>query len=197
MSATCGYMGRDELNACGFRAIGAGVQIDRSCCILCPENITLGSNVRIDAFTTLACSSTGFLSIGSYVHVGGYCYIAASHGVEIADFAGLSQGCRVYSASDDYSGEFMTNPTVPISLRHVEAGVVRLGRHAIVGSGSVIMPAVSIGEGTAVGALSFVAKSLDQWSIYFGSPARKVGPRADRAATLEREALALGIISLP
>jgi galactoside O-acetyltransferase len=59
------------------------------------------------------------------------------------------------------------------------------------------MPAVSIGEGTAVGALSFVAKSLDQWSIYFGSPARKVGQRADRAATLEREALALGIISLP
>lgn len=188
------YITGPDLVEYGFRSVGEDVLIDSTAIIVGAQNISIGSHVRIDAFTSLICSADDDFAIGSYVHIGAYSYIAASHGVLIDDFAALSQGCRLYSASDDYSGESMTNPTVPESLRNVESGLVHIRRHAIIGSGSVVMPGVSIGEGTAVGALSFVNRSLDPWTIYFGSPVRRLGPRSQRAAAIEREALAKGLI---
>lgn len=62
-------------------------------------------------------------------------------------------------------------------------------KHVIIGSGSVILPSVEIKEGTAVGALSLVNKSLDEWSIYVGSPARKVNKRSTKILDLEKEFL--------
>jgi len=188
------YITGADLSEYGFRSVGEDVLIDSTAIIHGVHNISIGSNVRIDAFTSLICSTDGHLAIGSYVHIGAYSYIAASHGVAIDDFASLSQGCRLYSASDDYSGESMTNPTLPMALRNVESGFIHIRRHAVIGSGSVVMPGVTIGEGTAVGALSFVNRSLDPWTVYFGSPARRLGPRSQRAAAVEREALAKGLI---
>ena len=62
-------------------------------------------------------------------------------------------------------------------------------KHVIIGSGSVILPSVEIKEGTAVGALSLVNKSLDELSIYVGSPARKVNKRSTKILDLEKEFL--------
>ena len=40
----------------------------------------------------------------------------------------------------------------------------------IIGSGSIVMPNITLEEGVAVGALSFVNKNLKEWAIYFGYP---------------------------
>lgn len=106
--------------------MGEDVLIDSTAIIVGAQNISIGSHERIDAFTSLICSADGYSAIGSYVHIGAYSYIAASHGVVIDDFAALSQGCRLYSAPDDYSGEAMTNATLPVSLRIVESGLVHI-----------------------------------------------------------------------
>ena len=68
----------------------------------------------------------------------------------------------------------LTNPMVPKELSEVIIKPVLIGRHVIIGSGSVILPGVNIGEGSAVGALSLVTKSLDEWGMYFGAPAKKL-----------------------
>jgi acetyltransferase-like isoleucine patch superfamily enzyme len=84
----------------------------------------------------------------------------------------------VYTASDDYLGDSLTNPTVPEEYRgSVQRGPVRLGKHSIIGAGAVILPGASIGEGTAVGALSLVVAPLKPWIIASGSPARPRGER--------------------
>ena len=62
-----------------------------------------------------------------------------------------------------------------------------LKKHAIIGSGSVILPGVTIGTGTSVGALSFIHISLDSWSVYFGVPAQKVNKRFDKLVQLEKK----------
>ena len=49
-----------------------------------------------------------------------------------------------------------------------------MGRHVIIGSGSVVFPGVKIAEGCSVGALSLVNKSTEPWGIYVGNPARRV-----------------------
>ena len=43
---------------------------------------------------------------------------------------------------------------------------VKLGKHVIVGSGSVVLPGAELGEGVAVGAISFVSRSLEPWDLF-------------------------------
>ena len=67
----------------------------------------------------------------------------------------------------------------------MKAAPVSLGRHVIVGSGSVILPGVVVGEGSSVGALSLVTKSLEPWGVFFGAPVRRLKSRSQRLLALE------------
>ncbi|MDS0801701.1 acyltransferase [Burkholderia cenocepacia] len=187
-----GYWTEEDLPKFGFADVGANVRVAKNCTIIGLENISLGSNVRIDGPTVIAASA-GYVRIGSYVHIGGMTFIAGAGGVEIEDFAGLSQGVRIYSASDDYSGNALTNPTVPSKFLNVTKAPVTLGRHVIIGSGAVILPGCSIGEGSSVGALSLVTKSLESWGVFFGAPAKRIKRRSKRL--LELEGALLGSLS--
>ena len=95
----------------------------------------------------------------------------------------------MYAISDDYSGESLTNPMIPTKYKNLNTGKVVLRKHVIVGSASVILPGVEIKEGTSVLALSLVNKSLDEWSIYVGIPAKKINNRSKRILELEKEFL--------
>lgn len=184
-----GYYSEAELADAGFRSLGRNVRIARNCTILGLENISIGDNVRIDGYCTFVANGDGWLRIGSYIHVGGYCLLSAGSGIELKDFSGLSQGVRLYSRSDDYSGVHLTNPTIPPEFTGVHEGTVTLGRHVILGSGTIVMPGVEVGEGSAVGANSLLNKSLDPWGIYFGSPAKRVKSRTKNLLELEKSLL--------
>lgn len=182
-----GYYNEDDLHGAGFKALGRNVQIAKNCTIIGLENIEIGDNVRIDGYCSIIVVGGGWLRLGSYIHIGGYCLLSAGDGIEMNDFSGLSQGVRIYSGTDDYSGEFLTNPTVPEEFKSITRGEVIIGRHVIIGSGSVILPKVSIGDGVSVGALSLVNKSLESWGVFFGSPVRRLRDRSKRLLDLERK----------
>lgn len=180
-----GYYSEDEIRNY-FKSVGKNVLVSKNCTIIGAENIEIGDNVRIDDYCCImATGDEASLKIGSYVHIAAYCYISAKNGVVMEDFTGISQGVRIYSNSDDYSGAFLTNPTVPEKFTNATGGTVTLKKHAIVGSGSVILPRVTIHEGTSVGALSLVTKDLKEWSIYFGSPAKRLKARYKNLLDLE------------
>ncbi len=178
----------DELQTVGFRSLGTNVSIHEDVNIHGVENISLGSNVRIDAFVNII--ATGPIEIGSYVHIGSYCLLSGGEGISMGDFTALSQGVKIFSRSDDYSAKSLGNPTVPDKYKTIKRGKVTLNRHVAIGAGSVILPGVSIGEGSSVGALSLVGGSLPAWGIYFGSPVRKVADRARDLLELEKQLLA-------
>jgi acetyltransferase-like isoleucine patch superfamily enzyme len=180
-----GYFDETELRQFGFRLLGSNVRIARTCTIVGSENVAVGSHVRIDDYCSIIAAGTGWARIGSFVHIGAYSLLAASAGIELEDFSGLSQGVRIYSSTDDYSGNHLTNPTVPEKYRGMAQGPVHLGRHVIVGSGSVILSNLSLGEGVAIGALSVVRKNVQPWSICSGSPLKKLRPRSRRLLELE------------
>ncbi|MFG6584640.1 acyltransferase [Sulfitobacter sp. 1A12779] len=195
-----GYAASTELRELGIGSVGANVHIARNCTIIGYERLKIGDNVRIDGPTTILVGSSSELMIGSFVHISAGCHLAASVPLEMADFAGLSQGVRIFTATDDYSGETLTNPMVPRAYKKVQSGPVRLGRHVIVGTGSVILPGVNIGDGTSVGAMSLVTKSLPQWSLCMGTPCRPVRERMRTLLELEKklfEDIAAGSTSLP
>lgn len=183
-----GYYQSDELRQFGFKKVGNNVKIAKNCTIIGLQNIELESNIRIDDCVTLAVHS-GFLKVGSYVHIGGGSYLGCAGGVTLSDFSGLSQGSRVYSCSDDFTGAALTNPTVPKEYLNLRVAPVFLGRHVIVGSSSIILPGVEIGEGSAVGALSLVLRSLEEWGVYYGNPARLLKGRSRQLLAFEKELL--------
>ena len=107
-----GYLASAELRQLGFREVGENVRIARHAPIIGLGNIRIGNNVRIDDHVVMAAAS-GDISIGDHIHIGACAYLGAMGGITLGDFSTLSQGVRIYSGSDDYSGEHLTNPTVP------------------------------------------------------------------------------------
>ena len=185
-----GYATTDELRSFNFSHVGDNVMIARNCTLIGLENIHIDDNVRIDGYTTISAAS-GHCCIGRNIHIGGTSHLACSGGIELADFVNLSQGVRIYTVSDDYSGSAMTNPTVPKQFTNVSVAPVTLGKHVIVGSGSVVLPGSELGEGVAVGALSLVNRSLDPWGVYGGIPVRLIKARSKDLLDAERRYLNL------
>lgn len=174
-----------ELQSAGFRSLGTNVAIHEDVNIYGVENISIGSNVRIDAYVTII--ATGPVEIGSYIHIASYSLLSGGAGIAMHDFSAISHGVKVYSRNDDFSGKTLTNPTVPAEFTGVKEGPVTIGRHVIVGAGTVIMPNVKIGEGSCVGSQCLVGTSLPEWGVYFGSPLRKMGQRSQDLLELETE----------
>lgn len=57
----------------------------------------------------------------------------------------------------------------------------------IIGTGSVILPGVTLHEGVAIGALSLVNKNCEAFGIYAGTPARYIGDRKKELLMLEKD----------
>lgn len=166
-----------ELNSLGFKFVGENVLVSRKASIYGIQNISIGDNSRIDDFCVLSSSGNGNIKIGKNVHIAVYSSLIGQEIIEINDFANISSRVSVYSSSDDFSGDWMTNPTVPDEFTNVVSKPVILNKHVIIGSGSVILPGVILDEGVAVGALSLVTKKFKANVIISGVPARVIKER--------------------
>ncbi len=186
-----GYYHEDELRDFGFKSVGRDVRVARNCTIIGLENISLGDHVRIDGFTAMIAAH-GAIEIGSHVHITLHCLLAGGGRLVMEDFSGLSQGSRIYTRIDDYSGEHLTGGTVPAEYLGTITAPVTVGRHAIIGAGSTVLPGVTIGEGSAVGANSLVKSDLEPWGVYVGCPVRRVKARSRKLLEMEKKLLASG-----
>ncbi|WP_242445489.1 hypothetical protein [Chromatium okenii] len=72
----------------------------------------------------------------------------------------------------------------------VKHAPVTIGKHVIVGAGSIILPGSSLEEGVAVGALSLIKGRCKEFGVYFGSPAKRISERKKDILRLESEFLA-------
>ncbi len=184
-----GVYDHDSLRAMGFKALGEGVRVSDKASIYGASRISLGAYCRIDDFCVLSAGEGGIF-VGRNVHIAVMCSLIGQGRIQLSDFCGISSRVSIYSSNDDYSGEFMTNPTIPEQYTKVVHRGVTLHRHVIIGSGSVVLPGVTIGEGAAVGALTLVAKDLEPFGIYAGQPLKKIKVRSTRLLELEKLFLA-------
>ena len=176
------YLTDEQMNACGFRHLGRHVKISDKASIYDPERISIGDYSRIDDF----CVVSGNLVIGSYCHITPMCLLAGGlPGIELADFCTLAYGVKIFAQSDDYSGQTLTNSLIPKKYKNEILQLVRLGRHVIVGAGSVIFPGADIAEGCAIGAMSLIRTSTKAWGMYAGIPARRIKERSRNLLELE------------
>jgi acetyltransferase-like isoleucine patch superfamily enzyme len=180
------FLTSEQLAATGFKKLGRNVKISDKAVIYNPELVEIGDHSRIDDF----CVVSGKITIGRNVHVAVFCNLAGgSEGITLDDFSGLAYGCQVFSQSDDYTGGTLTNPTVPARFKKEHKAAVRIGRHCIIGTSSLVFPGVHLGEGCSVGALAMVTKSTEPWGVYTGAPARRFKERKRDLLALEKEYL--------
>jgi galactoside O-acetyltransferase len=180
------YYNENDLHNEGFASLGKNIHISTTCTVVGTKKILIGDNVRIDGYTTIIAVDENIV-IGSNIHIGSGSLLIGKSGILMEDYSCLSHGVQIFTVSDDYSGEYMTNPMIPERLKKTHKGRVSIGRHVIIGSGSIILPNVRIGEGVAVGALSLVNKDLAPWGIYAGIPAKLLRERSMRILELEKE----------
>jgi len=98
------------------------------------------------------------LRLGYRTDIGAFTYINAKNGIIIEDYAQIGSHCSIYSVStiDDKKGE------------------VVLKRNSRIGSHSIIMPGVTVGENSIVGAFSFVNKDVPDNVLALGIPVKVI-----------------------
>jgi len=96
------------------------------------------------------------LKLGYKTDIGAFTYINAQNGVVIEDYVQIGSHCAIYSVSTIDNKE----------------GQVTLKKNCKIGSHSVIMPGVTVGENSIIGACSFIKKNIPANVIAFGVPAK-------------------------
>lgn len=171
---------REELENIGFPKIGNNVLVSRFARFYNVSGISIGNDVRIDDF----CILSGKITLCNNIHISAFCALYGSNGIIMNDFSGLSPRTTIFSASDDFSGEYMVGPTIPDEFRNIHGGTVNIGKYVQIGAGSIVFPDVNIGDGVSVGAMTLINKSLDSWTIYAGIPARILKKRSQKMVEL-------------
>ncbi|MBR1617243.1 acyltransferase [bacterium] len=158
----------DELKKLNLKSYGKNVLISKKCSIYSPETLEIASNVRIDDF----CIISGNIKIGNYVHIGAFCALYGKFGIQIGNFCGISPRSSLFSATDDFSGDYMISPMVPEELVRVHGGKITMENYSQIGANSTVMPDITLKEGAVSGACSFINKNLEEWTINKGIPVR-------------------------
>lgn len=180
------YLSRSELESLGFKSLGKNVKISDKASIYNHSDIEIDDNSRIDDF----CVISGKVKIGKYVHIAPFCLVAGGEkGIIMEDFSGLAYKVQVFTQSDDYSGETLTNPTIPRRFKKEIKKEIYIGKHVIIGAGSIVLPGVHLAEGCSVGAMSLIRKSTESWGIYLGNPAKRIKNRKKDLLLLETQFL--------
>jgi galactoside O-acetyltransferase len=157
------YYSEIQLKKLGFKRIGKNVRISNSCKFYSFKG-EVGNNTRIDDYSIFK----GQIYIGSNVHISSFCYLAAVGGkIIIGDLTGISNKVSIYAVTDDFVGDFLTNPTVSEKFKNVTKGEVTIGKNVSIGSHCLILPNVSIGNSCSLGAMSLINKDLKSGQIIY------------------------------
>lgn len=160
-----------------FKKQGIDVYVDNTSRINHPRLIELGNHVAIDIGVYISTAA----EIGDYVHIAPYtCIIGGKDSkLVMGDFSGISAGSKVLCGSDDFTQGLM-NPQVPLKYRSPKITTTTFERFTCIGVNSVVMPGVTLKEGSVVGSNSVLTKDTEPWTIYVGSPAKPVKIRDNK-----------------
>ena len=96
--------------------------------------------------------------------------------IVMEDFTNIGSGSRIICATDDFM-QGLISPVVPIEHRTVFNKPVIFKRYATLGVNCTVLPGITLGEGSIVGAGSVVTKDTEPWTVYAGSPAKPIKKR--------------------
>jgi acetyltransferase-like isoleucine patch superfamily enzyme len=151
------------------------VFIDQGVFFAYPKSVELKEFSFIDK-NVIIMSRTA--KIGRRVHIAPRVFISGGGDFEIEDYACIATNSSIITSTEVLKdGARCSGPMVSASQRNVFRGKVTIRRDAFIGANATLLPAVTIAEGTVVGAGVTIAKDTAPWAIYVGSKAQLIGER--------------------
>jgi len=159
-----------------FGHYGRNVHIQSGVCIVRPKYISIGNDVTIgkdsDIYVHPSDSNPKkfIIEIGNHVVLARNNIVGARYGIVLEDYVGLS----AYSMVGDFSRHY-EDIDVPFQLQDVtQEGPIHIGQWTWVGAHAFIMPNVTIGRNSVIGANAVVNRDIPPYSVAVGVPARVV-----------------------
>ncbi|WP_231458840.1 MULTISPECIES: acetyltransferase [unclassified Pedobacter] len=138
------------------------------------KGFTTGFGCRIEALPILE-DGKYCIKIGSNVQINDYVHIGAVSSVTIGD--NVLMASKIYISDHNhgsYNLEFSDSPlSNPMDRKPIPKPVV-IADKVWIGESCCILPGVTIGEGSIIGALSVVSKDIPPYSIAVGIPAKVI-----------------------
>ena len=183
------YYTDSELKLLGFKCIGINNKISKKSSFYGIQHISIENNCRIDDNCVISASKNE-IQIGNFVHISNNVSILGGANIKIEDFVGLSSKVSIFGSTDDYTGNFMTNPCVGAfndKCTNIKTEDIIIGKHAIIGCNSIILPGCSIISGASVGALSLVNRKITKLGIYQGNPIEYIKDKSTNYLKIEEQ----------
>lgn len=140
-----------------FAECGYKIKIGRHCDVRCPENIYIGNNVQIGPYATLWTTKAKII-MGNNIAFGPHVFIiTGDHRFDII-------------------GKYMFSITNEEKLSQNDQNVI-IQDDVWIGANVIILKGVTIGEGSIIAAGCLVNKDVEPYSIYAGSPSKKIKSR--------------------
>jgi len=167
--------GSGQIEPDKFRAIGTNVVFEPGVLVFHPENIRIGSNVYVGHGAMLKAYFKNEMIIGDNTWIGQQCFFHSAGGLRIGSRVGIGPAVKIITSAHIEEG-----PRVPILFSEVRAAEVVIQDDCDLGVGSIILPGVTLGRGTQVGAGSVVIANTEPYTVVAGVPARLIRTRADQ-----------------
>jgi acetyltransferase-like isoleucine patch superfamily enzyme len=115
-----------------------------------------------------SCLVLGDVVVGEHTWIGPYTVLDGSGGLTIGSSCAVSAGVHLYS--HDTVLRTITGGEAPIAY-----GRTAIGDRVFLGPHTVVQRGVTIGDGTVIGANSFVSTDIPEGVLAYGSPCRVRG----------------------
>jgi acetyltransferase-like isoleucine patch superfamily enzyme len=155
-----------------FRKMGHNVIFENGVMVFHPDTIEIGNNVYIGHQTILKGYFKGEFIIGDGTWIGQQCFFHSAGNIYIGKNVGIGPGVKIITSVHDEEGIDM-----PILHSRLEFKEVIIEDDADIGTGSIILPGVTIGKGALVGAGAVVTSDVAPYDVVAGVPARKLRSR--------------------
>jgi len=168
------FLSKSGMYRLGITNFGNNVLISDKCSIY-GTDISIGNNVRIDDF----CILSGNIVLGNNIHIGAYSALYGKYGIIMEDYTGLSPRCIIFSATDDFGGDYLISPMNPPEYTNVTGGPVVLEKFVQLGANVIVMPNLTLSTGAVIGAMSFVKRDIGYFQMWAGNPLRFIRTRSN------------------
>jgi acetyltransferase-like isoleucine patch superfamily enzyme len=146
------------------RCIGSGTIVGEKTVFINSANIRIGSGCLIQDRVYIRAGASGKVSIGDGAAINSHVQIYGHGGVLIGEHAQIGPSTIVTTTGHDYRA---------IELER-DYSAIEIGKRVWIGANATILPGVSIGENSVIGAGAVVTRDIPAYSLAVGVPARVI-----------------------
>ena len=143
-----------------------------------PHLVSVGSHTNID----FGFYCTTALEVGDYCHIAPYTVVigGARGQLKLGHFCHIGGGSHMICGSDSLLGLGLVGPTIPEPYKdRLTIEPITFKNFSGTGQHVVIVPGVTLAEGSIVGACSLLMEDTEPWTIYYGVPAKPKKRRSE------------------